>query len=88
MFSCMRPHPRKIKSLDLRPNRVAFDAIIVWKGKGDSECCILCYYLFSENGRYLVFVGEFNKKKCQSPNMASSISFWRLLEKMVSLTAM
>lgn len=33
MFSCMRPHPRKIKSLDLRPNRTAFDAIIVWKGK-------------------------------------------------------
>jgi hypothetical protein len=27
---------------------------------------------------YLVFDGEF-KKKCRSPNMVSSISFWRVL---------
>ncbi|CAG2209705.1 unnamed protein product [Mytilus edulis] len=34
IFSCMRQNPRKIKSLDLqKPNRSAFDAIIVWKGK-------------------------------------------------------
>lgn len=46
----MRPtNPRKIKSLDLRvPNRSAFDAIIVWKGKGENNVVLkTVLYMFA-----------------------------------------